>query len=105
MPKYSSKIIDFEWDEGNKTKNWFKHKVLWQECEDIFFNEPFLVNSDVKHSEKEERYQALGHTNIGRLLFISFTIRKGRIRVISAREMNRKERKVYNEQKETNTKV
>jgi uncharacterized DUF497 family protein len=98
-------IISFEWDEGNRVKNWTKHRVLWQECEDVFFNEPLFILPDVKHSDKEERYHALGHTNRDRLLFMSFTIRKGNIRVISAREMSRKERNIYNEQKEKYPKV
>ena len=105
MPDSSSKIVGFEWDGGNKTKNWLKHKILWQECEDIFFNKPLLIYPDIEHSDKEERYHALGHANNGKFLFISFTIRRDRIRVISAREMNRKERKIYHEQKEKNTEV
>ena len=98
-------IISFEWDEGNRAKNWTKHRVLWQECEDVFFNEPLFILPDIKHSGKEERYHALGHTNKDRLLFISFTIRKERIRVISARDMSRKERSIYNGQKEKYPKV
>ena len=98
-------IISFEWDQANQAKNWAKHKVLWQECEDVFFNEPLFILPDIKHSEKEERYHALGHTNKDRLLFISFTIRKEKIRVISAREMSRKERNSYNEEKEKYTKI
>ncbi len=103
MPDISSKITGFDWDKGNRAKNWSKHKILWQECEDIFFNKPLLVHPDVRHSGAEDRFQALGHSNNGKLLFISFTLRKDKIRVISAREMNRKERKIYNEQKEKNT--
>ena len=99
------KPAEFEWDEGNRAKNWTKHRVLWQECEDVFFNEPLFILPDIKHSDKEERYHALGHTNKDRLLFVSFTIRKGNIRVISAREMSRKERNIYNEQKEKHPKV
>ncbi len=99
------KIFSFEWDEGNKTKNWAKHRVSWSECESLFFNDPLFILPDPKHSDKEERYHALGHTNNNRLLFISFTVRKEQIRVISAREMSRRERRIYNEQKEKHTKV
>ncbi len=99
------KIIGFEWDDGNRTKNWIKHRVSWLECENIFFNDPLFILPDPKHSDKENRYYALGHTNKNRLLFISFTVRKERIRVISAREMSRRERNIYNEKKEKNTKV
>ena len=99
------KILNFEWDQGNKTKNWLKHKVLWTECENVFLNDPLFISPDLKHSDKEKRYYALGHTNNNRLLFLSFTIRKERIRVVSAREMSRKERRIYNEQKEKYPKI
>jgi uncharacterized protein len=85
----------FEWDEGNSLKNWEKHGVSPGECEQIFFNIPLIPGHDEQHSEQETRFFALGHTDAGRSLFVVFTIRHGRIRVISARNMNRKERKVY----------
>jgi uncharacterized DUF497 family protein len=85
----------FEWDEGNLLKNWEKHGVTAGECEQVFFNRPLVVSHDEKHSEKEIRLYALGHTDSGRLLFIVFTVRNNLIRVISARNMSRKERKVY----------
>jgi uncharacterized DUF497 family protein len=85
----------FEWDKHNAEKNWQKHHITPSECEEIFFNRPLVVADDVKHSENENRFYALGHTDRGRLLFIVFTVRRSLIRVISAREMNKKERKVY----------
>lgn len=86
----------FEWDEGNDTKNWEKHSVKKTEAEQIFFNMPLVV-SDTK-SSNEARFLALGKTSEGRLLTIIFTIRKKKfIRVISARDMSRKERKAYEE--------
>ena len=85
----------FEWDDGNKDKNWISHQVTASECEEIFFNQPLVVADDTLHSKDESRYYSLGQTNTGRLLFISFTIRKKLIRIISARDMSRKERKVY----------
>ena len=85
----------FEWDESNSEKNWVKHKVSWTECEEVFFIEPLIVASDVKHSESEPRFYALGQTDTGRLLFLAFTVRNKLIRVISARDMSRRERKVY----------
>jgi hypothetical protein len=88
-------IVGFQWDEGNITKNYEKHRVHWTECEEVFFNTPLLVSHDVKHSGKEERFYALGKTNEGRLLFVVFTIRGDKIRVISARQMNKKERRIY----------
>lgn len=87
--------IGFEWDEYNAEKNWQKHHVTKSECEAIFFNRPLVVADDVKHSEKENRFYALGHTDAERMLFTVFTVRRDLIRVISARDMNRKERKVY----------
>ncbi|MCI0387992.1 MAG: BrnT family toxin [Acidobacteria bacterium] len=87
----------FEWDEGNKDKNWTSHQVTSAECEEIFFNQPLIVADDTLHSEEENRHYALGQTNAGRLLFIVFTIRNKLIRVISARDMSRKERKVYHD--------
>ena len=62
-----SKIIGFDWDDGNIEKNWIKHKVSFKECEEIFFNEPLLILDDIKHSQKEYRYFALGKTNNNKL--------------------------------------
>jgi len=86
--------LGFDWDDGNFMKNREKHHVFWWECEQIFFNEP-VVFPDEKHSLGEKRFYALGRTYNGRMLFVSFTIRKKNIRVISARDANRKEKRVY----------
>jgi uncharacterized DUF497 family protein len=88
-------LAGFEWDEGNRTKNWDKHQVTMSECEEAFFNLPLLLADDSDHSQQEKRFYILGQTNLQRKLFISFTIRKNMIRVISARDMSRKERQVY----------
>ena len=85
----------FDWDEGNLTKNWEKHGVTLFECEEVFFNEPLVVGDDDAHSETEGRHYALGRTDMGRLLFLVFTIRGDKVRVISARDMSKKERGVY----------
>ena len=90
-----SNLDGFEWDDGNQTKNWLKHQVSTAECEEVFFNLPLLLASDVPHSQEENRFYVLGQTNAERKLFISFTIRTHKIRVISARDMSRKERQVY----------
>lgn len=87
----------FDWDEGNINKNWDKHRVHHLECEEIFFNEPIVTKVEKRGVSQEERVSALGVTNEGRCLFVVLTIRKGRIRVVSARDMNRKERKIYHE--------
>lgn len=87
----------FEWDEGNRTKNWERHQVSTAECEEVFFHLPLLLQEDVKHSQQEPRYYVLGKTDAGRRLFVVFTVRGTKIRVISARPMNRKERQLYDE--------
>ena len=92
----------FDWDKGNINKNRTKHKVTFSECEQIFFNQPLLVKNAVLHSKTEERFCALGTTDKGRCLFIAFTVRKNLIRVISARDMSCKERRIY-ESAEKNT--
>lgn len=93
----AGEIDSFDWDEGNTSKNWLKHQVTPSECEEAFFNKPLLVADDPSHSEREARYFALGRTNAGRLLFLAFTYRGTKIRVISARDMSRKERVIYAE--------
>jgi len=94
------RCIGFEWDNHNSEKNWIKHRVSPSECEEMFFNCPLLVQNDTKHSKKEPRFYSLGRTDAGRLLFVVFAIRKDKIRVISARDMSRKERKEYQSHEE-----
>jgi uncharacterized DUF497 family protein len=89
------KCLGFEWDEGNQGKNWDTHHVSDGEREEIFFNDPLVAGSDSSHSKHERRYFALGHTAAGRRLFVAFTIRKNRIRVISARDMTERELRKY----------
>ncbi len=91
-----TKITGFNWDEGNTRKN-EKHGVSMAEAEQVFFNAPWLLLEDVKHSQQEPRFHALGQTDDRRLLHITFTLRHagGKIRVISARDMHRKERAIY----------
>ncbi len=89
--------IVFEWDKGNIDKSVNKHKVSNKEAEEVFENEPIIIIEDVKHSDQEERFVALGKTNKERLLFLSFTVRKDRIRIISSRDMDRKEERQYEE--------
>ncbi|RPJ14741.1 MAG: BrnT family toxin [Deltaproteobacteria bacterium] len=85
----------FQWDEGNLLKNWEKHRVSAVECEQVFFNNPLLAVRDEQHSDSESRFYLLGQTDTGRKLFVVFTTRDNLIRVISARDMSRKERKIY----------
>ncbi|MFH1038685.1 MAG: BrnT family toxin [PVC group bacterium] len=90
-----TRCIGFEWDDGNLTKNWKKHDVTDGECEQIFFNQPLIVKREKKHSPLENRYYVLGRTDTERLLFMVFTVRKDKIRLISARDMTRAEQKRY----------
>lgn len=90
-------VVSFNWDDGNSRKSTDKHSVSQQEAEQVFFNEPLLVLEDVKHSQRELRFHALGHTDTGRLLHITFTFRQNGtlIRIISARDMSKKEKEIY----------
>ncbi len=91
-----TKITGFDWDEGNTRKN-EKNGVLMAQAEQVFFNAPLLLLEDLKHSGREPRFHALGQTDDRRLLHITFTLRHAgeKIRVISARNMHRKERVSY----------
>jgi uncharacterized DUF497 family protein len=94
--KILSQCVGFDWDTGNIDENWLKHKVSHAECEQIFFNQPLVVQDDIMHSKTEKRFYAIGRTDSRRTLFIVFTVRNSLIRVISARDMSRKEREEYN---------
>jgi uncharacterized DUF497 family protein len=85
----------FDWDQGNVLKNWDKHGVSDAECEQVFFNQPLFAADDEAHSVSEPRFYVLGRTDAGRELFLVFTVRGKLIRVISARDMSRKERRSY----------
>lgn len=91
--------IEFEWDNGNTQKNLKKHGVDNEESENMFLDKGSILTEDLKHSEREERYQLFGNSSLNRLLCIIFTKRKNKIRIISARLMNSKERKFYESQK------
>jgi hypothetical protein len=90
-------VKGFDWDRGNARKSADKHEVSQSESEQVFFNRPIVVLADEMHSRIEERYHALGRTDDDRKLHITFTLRLDGtlIRVISARDMHRKERKFY----------
>lgn len=97
--KFIPEATIFEWDDGNIQKNWVTHTVTNIECEQVFFDEKNLVIPDVKHSVLEERFILLGRTKNGRNLFVSYTLRKEKICVISTRGQNIKERSIYENQK------
>jgi hypothetical protein len=91
-------LVGFEWDEGNRRKSEVKHGIAAAEAEEALLNDP-LCQVDERHSGSEQRYVALGVANDGRQLFVSFTIRRDRVRIISARPMSRQERTAYEEAK------
>lgn len=91
------KPLEFEWDNGNLHKSRNKHGVLPQEAEEIFYHEPLIIYEDIRHSAQEQRYFVLGKTQADRCLSVVFTMRKQHIRIISARPMDRRERKMYEE--------
>ncbi|MDQ6679412.1 MAG: BrnT family toxin [Pseudomonadota bacterium] len=92
-------IEGFQWEAGNERKSDLKHAVSAAGAEQVFFNEPLLVAGDAVHSTSEVRWHALGHNDAGRLLHVTFTLRMNDtlIRVISARDMHRKERIFYDQ--------
>ncbi len=91
-----AKIAGFDWDDGNSRKN-DKHSVSMAEAEQVFFNAPLLLLADARHSQVEPRFHALGKSDEERALHVTFTLRNAgeKIRVISARDMHRKERSIY----------
>ena len=93
-------LIGFQWDGGNWRKSELRHGVAMAEAQEVLLNDP-LCQVDPRHSDHEQRYVALGATSEGRRLFVSFTIRQNRVRVISARPMSRKERAVYEKVEKT----
>ncbi len=101
------RVEGFDWDEGNAHKSVERHQVSQSEAEQIFFNDPLVVGEDVRHSIREPRQHALGRTDTGRLLHVTFTLRNdGRlIRIISARSMNRRERVRYEQEIEDRSEI
>ena len=93
------RVEGFDWDEGNQRKSEDRHSVSQGEAEQVFFHSPLLLLEDIKHSQGEPRFHALGSTESGRMLHITFTTRAEgkKMRVISARDMHRKERIIYEE--------
>jgi hypothetical protein len=88
-------IVGIDWDEGTQEKSWIKHHVVTSECEETFFNLPLLLETDPSHSQAGSCYFVLGQANSGLYLIIAFTLRSENIHVISARDMSKKERTIY----------
>jgi uncharacterized protein len=88
-------IVGFEWDKGNIDKSYKKHGISPNEAEEIFLDEDILILEDIEHSEQEKRFEAVGKSTKDRMLFVVYTIRHDKIRIISARLANKKERRQY----------
>lgn len=99
LEEFVAGLEGFEWDEGNAEKNWRRHGVRQVEAEQALLNRPLVVALDLGHSREEVRFMALGQTDAQRRLFVIFTIRGTRIRVISVRPMSAKEQRVYDQAK------
>jgi len=97
MEKIFKHFTGFQWDKGNIDKSLINHDVENWECEQVFFNKPLIVLDDPKHSVSEKRWAAFGKTDAERFLVVIFTKRDNLIRIISARNMNKRERGFYNE--------
>ena len=95
LDDFLADLDGFEWDAGNSDKNWLQHLVRQAEAEQALLNRPLVCAVDLKHSQREPRFMALGQTDSKRQLAIVFTVRGRRVRVISARPLSRPERKVY----------
>ena len=96
-----SKVIEFEWDKWNLDKSYFKHSVTPKETEEVFIDEESLRIPDLRHFQKEERFNIIGKTLEGKNLFIAFVFRDRKVRVISARRMHREEVEKYEEIKKS----
>jgi len=92
-----SRITGFEWGKGNIDKSYEKHNITPNEAEEVFIDENIWFQDDVDHSQREARFTAIGKTSQKHVLFIAFTVRGSKIRIISARRANIKERREYEE--------
>lgn len=100
-----TKIKGFEWDKGNIDKSLHKHGITQNEAERAFLDEKLFFQDDIKHSNKEKRFIVIGEVNKVKMLFIAFTVRKDKARIISARIANLKERRLYEEKIKTDSKI
>ena len=105
LPDFIGEAEEFESDKWNAEKNIDRHRVFPEECEEAFFNSPLVGEIPQRNGLAEKRWYLLGVTEKGRRLTIVFTIRKNSIRVISARDMSRKERKAYERKNKSRSKV
>ena len=99
------KITSFDWDQGNIDKSYQKHGITTKDAEEVFLDKGIQIKRDFKHHETEERFIAIGKNLKSIVLFVIFTMRYSKIRIISARTANKKERRMYEEKTKTNTKI
>ncbi len=104
LPEVFEKEVEFQWDKGNRFKNERKHNISCEEAEQVFFDPNLIIFLDEKHSGSEKRYFALGATSTGDILFAVLTLRRKKVRVISVRKANKKEKATY-EKFKTNSKI
>lgn len=90
-----NRIIGFEWDKWNVDKSYKKYGITPNETEEVFLDEKVTIKKDFEHQEQEERFIAIGKTTENKILFVVFTMRKDKIRIISGRVANKKEKEVY----------
>ena len=100
LPELIPGVTGFNWDEGNSAKIWQRHSVTQADAEQVFFNRPLVVGESSIHPSQETRQFVLGRTDEGRELTVVFTLRGSLLRVISARPMSRKERRIYAQSQE-----
>ncbi|MEX0692271.1 MAG: BrnT family toxin [Gemmatimonadales bacterium] len=100
LPEYFPDLTGFQWDAGNSEKNWLAHDASQAETEQVFFGRPVVIMHDAAHSQDEVRHYLLGRTHAGRRLTVVFTMRESLVRPILARDMSRRERRLYAEQED-----
>lgn len=98
-----NRYIGFEWDKSNIDKSYQKHGITSKEAEEVFLDKDLQLAVDVIHSKIEKRHTILGKTIAERILFVVFTIRKNKVRIISARKASFKERGKYAEKIKKNS--
>jgi len=90
------KEIEFEWDQWNIQKNEIKHGVSHIEAQSAFYDPLYKLYADLKHSlTTEKRFILYGKSMEGKILMIGFTLRRNKIRIITARSASKKERTIY----------
>lgn len=104
MPRKSNRYLiygDFEWDADKARDNIEKHDVTFEEATTVFNDPFFIIYKDPDHSIGEQRYIIIGESEAYRYLIVSYMERGTRTRIISARELDPKERRAYEKKRES----